>query len=318
MNRLESARVMGSPLILGILIALSFSASPKSVAQGPSQSSPGIARVFIYHRNSAGTEKHPCCNSDQTVFLNGESFSNGDSLAQINEIGSYVIYEVEAPFPTSLLFWYQSLVGTVSSIGCSQPGCVLTYYYGPPELQTRIPLLLQVEAGKNYYIEFGPDVPPSSMKLMKEEIGVRDLAGLKLAEQKHIAAPTVEEAIGIIDSDLSKAKGSGRSECVEQQIQDIVVNKDGLQFTEVGKVDFGFRKKEYSVLVSMRFEGMSYLRIPTDKGSTDTLNLPASDFEPKPGMYVMNCVENLTSADLPRFVEAVNKLIWNASAGGKQ
>jgi len=277
----------------------------------PDQLPAGTAKVFIYHRNSHGSEKHPCCKSDETLSL------NDDSLAKINEIGNYVVYEVEAPFPMSLLFWSQFTSRPILSSGCAGPGCILTYSYGPPRQLTKIHLHLQVEAGKNYYIQFRPEVIPSSMKLMKEEIALRDMAGLKLADQKHIVPPTVKEAIGIVNSDLRQTRGSDSPYCLYQPMQNITVKEDGLQFTEVGKVDKGFRKDEYSVLVSMRFEGMSYLRMPANDGRFNSLNLPVSDFKSRPGFYVMPCVEELTSDDLPRFIEAVNRLIWNAS-GGKQ
>jgi hypothetical protein len=180
-------------------------------------------------------------------------------------------------------------------------------------------LHLQVEAGKEYYVLYGRVIPGGLIDLTSEKRGAKDVAGLRMVGQKQIAVPTVEEAIGTIESELARAHGNDSPNCVWQQpLQSISVTEDGLQFTEVGKADEGFRKKEFSVPVSIRFKGMPYVRISNNAVYPISLNLGAINFGTKPGVYAMSCVERLNTADPPRFIDAINRLIWNASGGGKQ
>jgi hypothetical protein len=181
-------------------------------------------------------------------------------------------------------------------------------------------LHLQVEAEKEYYVLYGLVLPGGLIDLTSEKRGARDVVGLRLVGQKQIVVPTVEEAIGTIESELARAHGSDKPDCVWQQpLQSISVTEDGLQFTEAGKTDEGFLKKEFSVPVLIRFNGMPYLRISNNSVyPISSLNLRAIDFGTKPGFYAMPCVERLNTADPPRFIDAINRLIWNASRGGKQ
>jgi hypothetical protein len=178
---------------------------------------------------------------------------------------------------------------------------------------------MQVEAGKIYYVQYDPERLPFTVSLMKKEIGTRDIQGLKLAATKHIIPPTVEEAMSIIDTDLRQARGAnlpGLRCRPTQPMQKVTVSQLGLQFVVVGEED-NFRKKEFSYTVSISFRNMPYLQMPSDGGPLHALKLPTSDFAPKPGLYATPCVENLDTYDLPRFMEAVNRLIWQASTEAK-
>jgi len=71
--------------------------------------------------------------------------------------------------------------------------------------------------------------------------------------------------------------------------------------------------------VSVHFKGMPYLTLATG-GSimSRTFKLPTSDLTPEPGYRIKPCVANLSIADLPEFIDAINRLIWEASTGAEQ
>jgi len=280
--------------------------------QQPPQTVPSKALIYIYHRNS-GSDKHPCCPGDHEIYLNGES------LAEISDIGNYVTYEVTAPFPMSLAFTWKFSRLVPTGEGCwarPEGNRVSKVCPAVPVPMTGFDLHMQVEAGQIYYVQYTQGI--FTMKLMKDESGAKDIEGLKLTGTKYIVPPNVEQAISIIDTDLRQADRTDLPGCVQRQpFQQITVTKVGLQFVDAGK-ESGFRKKAYSITTSMGFKGMSYLRMRTYAGLFNTLKLPTSDFTPKPGFNVMPCVERLATYDLPRFLEAVNRLIWQASIEADQ
>jgi hypothetical protein len=66
----------------------------------------------------------------------------------------------------------------------------------------------------------------------------------------------------------------------------------------------------------MHFKGIPYLQLPA--AGQITLRLPIDDFTPAPSARMKPCVANLNTVDLPGFVNAINRLIWEASAEIKQ
>ena len=306
MRCLASACGIRTLLFLGLSTLFSISISPNCVAQGPPPPSPGVARIYIYR-------------SFSPLPPGAMAFLNGEPLGEPSSENTYVIYDVEAPFPRSLSFSFQQLGTRVETSGCSLRPCTL-HITKSPDMFTTKSLHLQVEAEKEYYVLYGLVLPGGLIDLTSEKRGAKDVAGLRLVGQKQIAVPTVEEAIGTVESELARAHGSDKPDCVWQQpLQSISVTEDGLQFTEAGKTDEGFLKKEFSVPVLIRFNGMPYLRISNNSVyPISSLNLRAIDFGTKPGFYAMPCVERLNTADPPRFIDAINRLIWNASRGGKQ
>ena len=298
MRCLASACGIRTLLFLGLSTLFSISISSNCVAQGPPPLPPGVARIYIYRSFSPLPE-------------GAMAFLNGEPLTEPSAENTYVIYDVEAPFPRSLLFSFQRFAVRLITSGCAQPGCELVNTYKS--------LHLQVEAGKEYYVLYGLVAPGGLIDLTSEKRGAKDVAGLRMVGQKQIAVPTVEEAIGIIESELARAHGSDNPGCVWQQpLQSISVTEDGLQFTEVGRADAGFLKKEFAVPVSIRFKGMPYHRISNNAVYPISLNLGSINFGAKPGFYAMPCVERLNTDDPPRFIDAINRLIWNASGDGKQ
>jgi hypothetical protein len=305
--RFLSRNAIGYILLCSSLAALR--AYSQDAANPTPQSTPsnGNALIYIYHRNQ-GSQKRPCCGFNSTVYVNSD-------VLNIHDIGTYVTYEVPIEFPTSLGFvsqYYQLQTNGGPCIRVSLKGEMCT---AEPVLRTNPLLQLQVEAGKRYYVQYRPaaTLGGGDMKLMKDATAVKEMAGLKFTQAGHLLPLTAQQAISKIEAALKNVVPPDNVDCTRQPLQEITVTQDGLQFVAIGETK-GFGKKEYRVSASMRFKGMPYLTLPTGGGVVSrTFKLPTSDLTPEPSSGIRPCVSELTMYDLPEFIDAINRLLWEAS-----
>jgi hypothetical protein len=290
---------------LGWLVIASAACSSAQTLPSPS---PGKALIYIYHQNDRYGLP-----AKSKVYVNHDF----QHEVRVRDPSTYAVFEVSAPFPMSLEFAYQFIDRPVPIGAGSSPAMISCFATGddcPAEFLTMArPLQIQVEAGKVYYIQYSQGLPTPSgglvlggIALVKEAVATKQMVGFRPTETRYFAPLTAEQAIHTLDVDLTNATREDTPDgCERQPLQRITVTKDGFQFLDVGKAP-SFGKKEYSVKVTMQFNGHAYLRL----GYSDALDLPIDSFVPKPGSAVVHCINKLRSNDLMGLIEAINTLIW--------